>query len=191
MSEFRLESLNIKLIKNFQPDGFKSITKSDKIKLKESIKNGLDSPIYVWERDGEYLCLDGHHRLEVLNELNPDQNIQCLIVECKSEHEAKKKLLIYNSKYSSVMQNKIKEFVSDIDPDKLKNINLSNVKKSAFKSEDITRESKFERSDNININTIYVFALIDIKDLSKVNDSINTIKRYATNIDSKLIKRHG
>ena len=92
---------------------------------------------YVWEKDGQILIIDGHSRHEVLQLLesgaiypkNPDgkeyavtipDKLPCSFLHLKNKTEAKKAVLIYNSKYKNIDSDILAEWVSDLNLDELK-----------------------------------------------------------------------
>lgn len=92
---------------------------------------------YVWEKDGQIYIIDGHSRQEVLQLLEsgaifpkdpsgkeyqvtiPDK-FPCSFLHLKNKAEAKKAVLIYNSKYKSIDSDILSEWVSDLSLDELK-----------------------------------------------------------------------
>lgn len=102
-----------------QPDGFKELTKENYEKLRESIlKNNFVESFKVWEKKkGELYCLDGYHRCKVLKMLKNDgyevpQSFSADFIECKSEKDAAKLVLIYSSIYAAVEDQGLYEFLS-------------------------------------------------------------------------------
>ncbi len=92
---------------------------------------------YVWEKEGQILIIDGHSRHEVLQLLesgaiypkNPDgkeysvtipDKLPCSFLHLKNKTEAKKAVLIYNSKYKNIDSDILAEWVSDLNLDELK-----------------------------------------------------------------------
>ena len=122
-----MDILNNRLIKTelvewkklipFQPDNLKKTEPHKLQKLANSLcQNGFSMNFYVWEKEGQILIIDGHSRHEVLQLLesgaiypkNPDgkeyavtipEKLPCSFLHLKNKTEAKKAVLIYNSKY--------------------------------------------------------------------------------------------
>jgi len=142
------EILNNRLIKTemvewkklvpFQPDNLKKTEPHKLQKLANSLcQNGFSMNFYVWEKDGQILIIDGHSRHEVLQLLesgaiypkNPDgkeysvtipEKLPCSFLHLKNKTEAKKAVLIYNSKYKNIDSDILAEWVSDLNLDELK-----------------------------------------------------------------------
>ena len=122
----------------FQPDNLKKTEPHKLQKLANSLcENGFSMNFYVWEKDGQIYIIDGHSRQEVLQLLEsgaiypkdpsgkeyqvtiPDK-FPCSFLHLKNKAEAKKAVLIYNSKYKSIDSDILSEWVSDLSLDELK-----------------------------------------------------------------------
>ena len=143
-----MDILNNRLIKTelvewkklipFQPDNLKKTEPHKLQKLANSLcQNGFSMNFYVWEKEGQILIIDGHSRHEVLQLLesgaiypkNPDgkeyavtipDKLPCSFLHLKNKTEAKKAVLIYNSKYKNIDSDILAEWVSDLNLDELK-----------------------------------------------------------------------
>lgn len=143
-----MDILNNRLIKTelvewkklvpFQPDNLKKTEPHKLQKLANSLcQNGFSMNFYVWEKDGQIYIIDGHSRHEVLQLLesgaiypnNPDgkeyavtipEKLPCSFLHLKNKTEAKKAVLIYNSKYKNIDSDILAEWVSDLNLDELK-----------------------------------------------------------------------
>ena len=143
-----MDILNNRLIKTelvewkklipFQPDNLKKTEPHKLQKLANSLcQNGFSMNFYVWEKEGQILIIDGHSRHEVLQLLesgaiypkNPDgkeyavtipEKLPCSFLHLKNKTEAKKAVLIYNSKYKNIDSDILAEWVSDLNLDELK-----------------------------------------------------------------------
>ena len=142
------EILNNRLIKTemvewkklvpFQPDNLKKTEPHKLQKLANSLcQNGFSMNFYVWGKEGQILIIDGHSRHEVLQLLEsgaiypkdpngkeyavtiPDK-LPCSFLHLKNKTEAKKAVLIYNSKYKNIDSDILAEWVSDLNLDELK-----------------------------------------------------------------------
>jgi ParB-like chromosome segregation protein Spo0J len=118
----KTELVEWKRLKLFQPKELKTISKLQLNKLKESLKkNGFKAPFYVWQENEDNLwCLDGHTRIPILKLLeeeghNVPSELPANFVDCKNKKEAKKAILIYNSRYADINKNEMFDFVSDLD----------------------------------------------------------------------------
>jgi hypothetical protein len=123
----RAELLNWQDLKPFQPDNLKVLTKQNFERIKNSlIKNNFIAGFHVWEKDGEFWILDGHHRKYVLQVLKdegyiiPDKFI-CNIVDVTSKKQAIKFLLTYSSEYAHPDPDGVAEFIhkNELDFDEL------------------------------------------------------------------------
>ena len=122
----------------FQPDNLKKTEPHKLQKLANSLcENGFSMNFYVWEKDGQIYIIDGHSRQEVLQLLEsgaiypkdpngkeyqvtiPDK-FPCSFLHLKNKAEAKKAVLIYNSKYKSIDSDILSEWVNDLSLDELK-----------------------------------------------------------------------
>jgi DNA modification methylase len=143
-----MDILNNRLIKTelvewkklipFQPDNLKKTEPHKLQKLANSLcQNGFSMNFYVWEKDGQILIIDGHSRHEVLQLLesgaiypkDPDgkeyavtipDKLPCSFLHLKNKTEAKKAVLIYNSKYKNIDSDMLAEWVSDLNLYELK-----------------------------------------------------------------------
>ena len=134
----KTEMVEWKKLVPFQPDNLKKTEPHKLQKLANSLcQNGFSMNFYVWEKDGQILIIDGHSRHEVLQLLesgaiypkNPDgkeysvtipEKLPCSFLHLKNKTEAKKAVLIYNSKYKNIDSDILAEWVSDLNLDELK-----------------------------------------------------------------------
>ena len=142
------EILNNRLIKTemvewkklvpFQPDNLKKTEPHKLQKLANSLcQNGFSMNFYVWEKEGQILIIDGHSRHEVLQllesgaiypkdpsgkeyQVTVPEKLPCSFLHLKNKTEAKKAVLIYNSKYKNIDSDILAEWVSDLNLDELK-----------------------------------------------------------------------
>ena len=141
----KTELIEWKKLIPFQPDNLKKTEPHKLQKLANSLcENGFSMNFYVWEKDGQIYIIDGHSRHEVLQLLEsgaiypksfsdktnypygleysvtiPDK-LPCSFLHLKNKTEAKKAVLIYNSKYKSIDSDILSEWVSDLSLDELK-----------------------------------------------------------------------
>jgi hypothetical protein len=105
----------------------KDIPKTAFQKLKQSIvKNQFIQPFNVWE-NGKLWCLDGHHRLKALQELEKEghtipDTLPANFIKCKDKKEAAKLVLVYSSIYARTTDEGLYEFINveGLDYDELK-----------------------------------------------------------------------
>jgi len=116
----------------FQPDNLKKTNPYTLQKLANSLcANGLTMNFYVWEKDGKIYIIDGHSRHEILQLLEtntiypkdsegkeysviiPDK-FPCSFLDFKNTKEAKKAVLIFNSKYKQIDLDVLMDFTSDL-----------------------------------------------------------------------------
>ena len=143
-----MDILNNRLIKTelvewkklvpFQPDNLKKTEPHKLQKLANSLcQNGFSMNFYVWEKEGQILIIDGHSRHEVLQllesgaiypkdpsgkeyQVTVPEKLPCSFLHLKNKTEAKKAVLIYNSKYKNIYSDILAEWVSDLNLDELK-----------------------------------------------------------------------
>ncbi len=143
-----MDILNNRLIKTelvewkklvpFQPDNLKKTEPHKLQKLANSLcQNGFSMNFYVWEKEGQILIIDGHSRHEVLQllesgaiypkdpsgkeyQVTVPEKLPCSFLHLKNKTEAKKAVLIYNSKYKNIDSDILAEWVSDLNLDELK-----------------------------------------------------------------------
>jgi hypothetical protein len=118
------KNININELKNFQGN-LKELKEVEYLKLKASIlKYGFAFPVVVWKNN----IIDGHQRIFTIKKMIAEENfvidnIPVAEIQAKNEHEAKKKLLIFNSKYGKISDEGLYEFLekSKIKIDELRN----------------------------------------------------------------------
>jgi DNA modification methylase len=114
-----------------QPDGIKLPYNTAHLK-KSLLKYGFSLPFYVWENEGEYYCIDGHHRLDVLNELIAEghkvpKELNAVEIEAKDRKEAISILVsVFNQKSNPFAEEYLIEFleVENID---IQEVNIESV----------------------------------------------------------------
>jgi DNA modification methylase len=102
-----------------QKGDFKELSSVASEKLKNSIlKNEFTQPFYVWhdEYTGKVYCLDGKHRVDILNQLIgeghtiPDR-LPATFIRCADKQEAAGLVLIYSSIYATVTEQGLFDFI--------------------------------------------------------------------------------
>jgi hypothetical protein len=110
--------LPLDAIEEFQ-GGLKKRTKREIDLITKSIKKyGFSFPFFIWVNNGHNYCLDGHGRIQALEEMR-NQGIELplfpvVYIDAKDEEEAKQKLLRLNSQYGAISYDSLMEFTSDI-----------------------------------------------------------------------------
>ncbi len=141
----KTEMVEWKKLVPFQPDNLKKTEPHKLQKLANSLcQNGFSMNFYVWEKDGQIFIIDGHSRWEVLQlidsgailpkvhtdktnypygmeyQVTVPEKLPCSFLHLKNKTEAKKAVLIYNSKYKNIDSDILAEWVSDLNLDELK-----------------------------------------------------------------------
>ncbi len=141
----KTELVEWKKLVPFQPDNLKKTEPHKLQKLANSLcQNGFSMNFYVWEKDGQIYIIDGHSRWEVLQlidsgailpkvhtdkinypygmeyQVTVPEKLPCSFLHLKNKTEAKKAVLIYNSKYKNIDSDILAEWVSDLNLDELK-----------------------------------------------------------------------
>lgn len=111
-------SVPINKLVDFQGN-LKKLKSDEYAKLKLSImKYGFRFPVFVWGKN----IIDGHQRVYTVKKMLSEGykisgNIPVVSIQAKDRAEAKKLLLIYNSRYGQVTQEGFIEFLKDSDID--------------------------------------------------------------------------
>ncbi len=124
----KTEKIEWKKIRKFQPAELKKTTPERMNKLKNSlVKNGFALSFYVFEdKNGNIWCLDGHHRIDILEKCESEgihvpEKFTCSFLDIKDEKHAKKILLAFNSHYSELSKEGLLDFIDDLDPGEVSN----------------------------------------------------------------------
>lgn len=98
---------------------FKDLEKEEMQKLVKSIETfGFFVPIFLWfdPADNVAYSLDGHQRCRVINEAFPDgKYVPFVPISASTRDEAKKKLLLIDSKYGKVTKDGYDHFIADLE----------------------------------------------------------------------------
>lgn len=115
----KTEDVSWRDIKYLQQDNFKELSSEDKQKLKNSLlRNEFVQPFYVWQdADDTLYCLDGKHRVLLLQELANDgvqvpEALPGIFIECASKQEASKLVLVFSSAYARVTIGGFQDFIT-------------------------------------------------------------------------------
>jgi hypothetical protein len=130
----------------------KEISPEDIERLKTSFrKNGFFAPFHVWENDHGLFILDGHHRKQVMQELEKEGEVipdllPAIFVDCKDLQEAKKFILLFSSQYARINKEALHSFLH-VESLKFEvvapEINIPNIDMSGFEIEFIKKPSSF------------------------------------------------
>lgn len=118
-------------IKPLQPENVKLPYNSQHLK-KSLLKYGFSLPFYVWESEGEYLCIDGHHRIDVLNELISEghkvpKQLNAVEIEAKDRKEAISILVdVMNHKSNPFAEEYLIEFL-EVEQINIEDVNIESV----------------------------------------------------------------
>jgi len=99
----------------------KSITADDLNKLKRSlVKSGIDICFHIWkDNKGKNQILDGTHRFYALTALKEEgyfiPPLPIVYVKAKSKKEAAQIILIANSRYATITDNGLSDFMIDME----------------------------------------------------------------------------
>jgi len=120
-----------KKINPLQPENVKIPYNTEHLK-KSLLKYGFSLPFYVWKNEGEFYCIDGHHRLDVLSELIAEghkvpSQLNAVEIEAKDRKEAISILIdVYNQKSNPFAEEYLLEFL-DIEEIEVSNINVESI----------------------------------------------------------------
>jgi len=118
-------------IKALQPENVKLPYNTAHLK-KSLLKYGFSLPFYVWENEGEYYCIDGHHRLDVLNELIAEghkvpKELNAVEIEAKDRKEAISILVsVFNQKSNPFAEEYLIEFL-EVEQISIEEVNIESV----------------------------------------------------------------
>lgn len=99
----------------------KDLTEENYVRLRNSMtKYGFSFPVFMWAdpQDGKKYIVDAHQRLRTLRKMKQEgwtiPDLPADIVEAKDRVEAKKKLLLLNSRYGKMTREGFDEFVDEV-----------------------------------------------------------------------------
>ena len=126
------DTLDYKLIKPLQGN-YKKRTPEQIDKLcRVIIKRGIRFPSFIAKIDGEIWAIDTHGRLLAYEKLEKDgyqvPEIPVVYIEAKDKAEAKQILLECDSRYGKTNQQGFNDFISDLDTDFLRDIEIPDIK---------------------------------------------------------------
>jgi len=101
--------------------GLKRLSQENAIRLATSLfVNGFCAPFFVWDRQGDAMCLDGHQRTAVLCGLREAGiPIPALFpvaqIDAVGEDDARRKLLVITSQYGEFQIDQIDSWIAGAD----------------------------------------------------------------------------
>lgn len=172
-------------LQELQPDNIKVPINTEY--LKQSLLNhGFTLPFAVWNNDGQYFCIDGHTRKEVLNELIADgvdvpKNLKAFEVLAKNRQEAIKILIeVYNQKHNPFAGEILTEWLEleeiELQEIKLESVNVMNADEVSL-SEEFNEDFDLPDGDRELFQQI-TFTLSD-EQAEFIKNAINEIKQDA------------
>jgi hypothetical protein len=139
-------------IKPLQPENVKLPYNTQHLK-KSLLKYGFSLPFYVWESEGEYYCIDGHHRLDVLNELIAEghkvpKELNAVEIEAKDRKEAIAILVdVMNQKSNPFAEEYLIEFL-EVEQINIEDVNIESINVvTNYTSSDVDLDSFFEENN--------------------------------------------
>lgn len=127
----------------------KAITKENFEKLKRSlIKDGLPLGFHIWKEKDKNYIMDGHHRQLALKSIRDDgyfvPPVPCNNVIAKNKKEAAKAVLVSNSKYASMNESSISDYMieHELSVDDLINLDIPELNMDDFNIDIEGKETK-------------------------------------------------
>lgn len=118
------EKIDWHILKPFQPENLKEMSKESFKLLKNSITlNDFNAAFDIWkENDENYWILDGHHRKFALESLEKDgykipEKFQCTIIDCKDKKDAANTIITKSSSHARMTETGFTEFVANFELD--------------------------------------------------------------------------
>ena len=121
----KYDMVNWRELVPFQPQNLKKNERHKIDKLVRSYRQtGKITPFAIWETDGKKYVIDGHATLDGFQIIEGEgehvEDMQpALWLDIKNEKEAKKFVLIYNSRYRELNDTSLKKFIGDMNVDEL------------------------------------------------------------------------
>lgn len=113
--------LDIEEMRDFQK-GLKTLSVENQKKLQGSIiTNGIITPFFIWDNNGEKKIMDGHQRFKTLSDMKDAgftiPKLPVVYIQAESEADAQAKLLYITSQYGDFDLNELEIFCGDIEID--------------------------------------------------------------------------
>jgi hypothetical protein len=153
------DTLPLDQIIEFQGE-FKKRDQYDIENIKKSLKkHGIAFPFFIWEHEGVHHCLDGHGRKLALVQLRQEgyaiPPVPAVYILAKDRAEAVQKLLRLNSRYGTMTEDSVADFIggmavdlSEIAIPGTENIEFAGMPKnldSIFKGDEKSKEKKLKK----------------------------------------------
>lgn len=96
----------------------KDLTEENYVKLRNSIvKYGFSFPVFVYKENDQNFILDAHQRIRTLRKMRDEgitiPDLPADIIHAENRTEAKKKLLLLNSRYGKITREGFDEFIDE------------------------------------------------------------------------------
>lgn len=99
----------------------KDLTEENYVRLRNSMtKYGFSFPVFMWidPTDGKKFIVDAHQRLRTLRKMKQEgwtiPDLPADIIHAENRVEAKKKLLLLNSRYGKITREGFDEFIDEV-----------------------------------------------------------------------------
>lgn len=167
--------LEIKELNTFQGN-LKELSMENKNKLKKNIiKNGFRVPIFVWKNN----IIDGHQRIKILQDLIKEGYIidKIPVVELEAENikDAKKLLLLINSRYGKITEKGLYDFSHDLGIDDfIKQLDFPDINFDLFNIDKSLEFEKEIRDEEIKYyKKIHILISADMEKIDKIKEVID------------------
>lgn len=187
-------SLPLDAIMDFQ-GALKKRTKKNKLRLAERMfKLDFIAPFFVWENKGDYHCLDGHSRTEVLCEIRKEGipipgMFPVDFIHAKDIKEAKEILLSISSQYGDFIKEELEEWISDLDDDINDNLRLLekeiNIEKENIQEKDDLEVIQEELKPYRQVHYLISFKLNNIISIEKFE---KILEDFTKNNEVEIVK---
>ena len=172
-------------IKPLQPDNAKNVFNYKHIE-NSILKHGFAVPFYVWENKGEYYCIDGHIRTEVLHNLGEQvpKKLPCTTILAKDRKDAIEILIeCYNIKSNPFNVEVLEEFIEL----ELVEVNLESVNVVIEKEIDYSDKNKEIDIDELDTEMVLKLKFTE-QEYQKVKESLSKIAPTPEQAIWKLLK---
>lgn len=124
----KIEKIKVEKLEFFQPKKLKTLTPAKREAMTASIDaHGEVLPIFVFKKGAKTLVIDGHHRVEIERDRGTKE-LDCCVLDLKSEKEARQAWGIINSHYAKINPIELKSFFKGFKlPDLARELSLFNL----------------------------------------------------------------
>jgi hypothetical protein len=164
--------------------GLKKLSQDNAIRLATSLfVNGFCAPFFVWDRQGDAMCLDGHQRTAVLCGLReagvPIPKLFPVVrIDAMDEADARRKLLAITSQYGEFVRDQLDGWLLGID-DEIKN--LIRLVDGEIEIIPISEEEQQNKPTEQNLEPykkIHVLLSMSPETFFEVQELLKNIKQY-------------